>query len=172
MSIITNAELATYALWSLCATAGMAVLTLLSWIFSWGFRFRLVGVTGFMGVLTVGIWGLSLGLTSRALVPGAIRYTLVYDNGSNLTVIAVAPTVTPDQAEATLQQAAQDLFSPGRIGMGDDQFSVRLRTLIHPETGLSEPVYLGLAQRSLSDRQQTEAAITLDRPAFKRLPAA
>jgi hypothetical protein len=55
-------DLLTYAQWSAIATVGCLILAIIAFIVGWGFRFRLVGVTSFMGVLTLGILALSLGL--------------------------------------------------------------------------------------------------------------
>ena len=74
MELPTN--LTTYALWSGYGTIACLVLTIIAFIIGWGFRFRLVGVTSFMGVLTLGIFGLSLGLFSHYEIPGATRYTV------------------------------------------------------------------------------------------------
>ena len=88
-----NSDLLTYTQWMGILTAVIAVITVLAFILKWGFRFRLVGVTSFMGVLTFGIFALSLALYTRAEIPGAVRYTLVYDTGGAQTVIAVSPNI-------------------------------------------------------------------------------
>ncbi|HLO49757.1 MAG TPA: Ycf51 family protein, partial [Kamptonema sp.] len=106
-----NSDLLTYSQWMGILTAVFAVITLLGFIVKWGFRFRLVGITSFMGVLTVGIFALSLGLYTRAEIPGAVRYTLVYDTGGAQTVIVVPPTIAESELEATMRQAAGDLYS-------------------------------------------------------------
>ena len=91
----STANFLQYTKWSGIATIVFAVLTILAFIVQWGFRFRLVGATGFMLVLTGGLFSLSLVPLSRTVIPGAVKYTLVYDNGSNQTVIAIAPEITP-----------------------------------------------------------------------------
>ena len=150
--MLSTTELLIASQWFGIATIGFFILTIIAFIFNREFRFRLVGVTGFMGVLTAGLFGLSLGLFNRVEVPGAVRYTLVYDNGATQTVIAVAPTIKESELVATMEQAAGDLFSPGRLGM-DRQLTIRVRTIIHPEEGVSEPLYLGEVKRSLSQRE-------------------
>lgn len=148
MNITEN--LFTYAKWSGIATIACLVLTIIAFVIGWGFRFRLVGVTSFMGVLTTGIFALGLGLFPHAEIPGAIRYALVYDNGANQAVIAVPPDVEQSAIEPTLIQAAEDLYSYGRTGInGNNRFVVRLRTVLHPQAGVSEPLFLGKAERSL-----------------------
>jgi len=160
-----------YTQWSGIATIVFAVLTILAFILKWGFRFRLVGATGFMLVLTGGLFSLSLVPLSRTVIPGAVKYTLVYDNGSNQTVIAVTPEITPTELEATLRQAASNLYSYGRLGTGGDkQLIVRARTIIHPEIGLSVPLYLGQVNRTLVSREDPEMAIEVYLDKFALLP--
>ena len=130
-------------------TTGVAlVLTLLGFVFKWGFRFRLVGITGFMGVLTIGLFGLSLGLFSYTDVPGAAPFNVVYDNGGSQVVIKLPPTVTESEVEASLRKASADLFSYGRLGGTEQTMTIRARTVIHPQEGVSKPLYLGKVQRS------------------------
>ena len=158
--MLSTTELLIATKWFGIATIGFFLLTILAFILNWGFRFRLVGVTGFMGVLTAGLFGLSLGLFNRVEIPGSVPYTLVYDNGATQTVIAVSPTITESELAATIEQAAGDLFSPGRLG-GENQLTIRVRTIIHPEEGISEPLYLGEVKRSLSQREDENLDIKI-----------
>ncbi|MTJ50806.1 Ycf51 family protein [Dolichospermum sp. UHCC 0259] len=169
----STANFLEYTQWSGIATIVFAVLTILAFILKWGFRFRLVGATGFMLVLTGGLFSLSLVPLSRTIIPGAAKYTLVYDNGSNQTVIAIAPEITPTELEATLRQAASNLYSYGRLGTGGDkQLIVRARTIIHPEIGLSVPVYLGEVKRTLVSREDQEMVVEVYLDKFASLPKA
>ena len=153
-------DITTYALWAAYGTIGFLVLTVIAFIASWGFRFRLVGVTSFMGVLTIGIFGLSLGLFPHTEVLGAARYSLIYDNGANKAVVAVPPTIESSAIEPTLRQAALDLYSYGRTGTnGNENFTVGLRTVLHPEPGVSIPLFLGQATRSLAVRDESNLEI-------------
>ncbi|MBD2629828.1 Ycf51 family protein [Trichormus variabilis] len=167
----STADFLQYTQWCGIATIVFAVLTILAFLFKWGFRFRLVGTTGFMLVLTAGLFSLSLVPLSRTVIPGAVKYTLVYDNGSNQAVITTAPEITPTQLEATLRQAASNLYSPGRLGSGNNkQLTVRARTLIHPEPGLSIPVYLGQVNRALTSREDLEMSVEVYLDKFASLP--
>jgi Protein of function (DUF2518) len=169
----STADFLQYTQWCGIATIVFAVLTILAFIVKWGFRFRLVGATGFMLVLTGGLFSLSLVPLSRTVIPGAVKYTLVYDNGSNQTVIATAPTITPTELEATLRQAASNLYSYGRLGSGGNkQLTVRARTIIHPEKGLSVPLYLGQVNRTLVSREDPEMAVEVYLDKFASLPKA
>jgi hypothetical protein len=168
--MLTPASFLEYSKYGGIATIALVVLTILGLLFQWGFRFRLVGITGFMAVLTVGLFGLSLGLSPRASFPGAVRYSLIYDNGNSQAVVAVANrAMTVEAAEATLRQAAQDLYSFGRVGESDGNMHVRMRSIIHPQAGVSEPVYLGEAVRNLSNRDSQELEIVVDRKNLSKL---
>ncbi|MBE9212440.1 Ycf51 family protein [Plectonema cf. radiosum LEGE 06105] len=164
-------DFARYTQWSGIATLIFALITLVGFIFKWGIRFRLAGATGFLLVLTGGFFPLSLTPLTRTVIPGAIRYKLVFDNGSSKAVIATPPQITPSELDATLRQAASDLFSYGRLGTREEnQLTVRARTIIHPEPGLSVPLYLGQIKRSLSTRDDNEMQIDIYKDNFAQLP--
>lgn len=169
--MLTTSDFLTYASWLGIATLASAALTLLSFIFSWGVRFRLVGVTGFLGVLTGGLFALGLTPLTRTVIPGAVRYSTVYDNGASRAVIAVPPQITESEITATLRQAASDLYSFGRLGRRDDnRLTIRMRTILHPEPGLSQPVYLGQVKRSLARRDDEQMAVEVFPDQVAQLP--
>ncbi|WPF88282.1 Ycf51 family protein [Cyanobacterium aponinum AL20118] len=161
-------DFSTYTLWSVYGTIAFFLLAILGFIFQWGFRFRFVGVTGFMAVLTVGLFALSLGLFERVEIPNALRYNLVYDTGTNQAVIAVEEDITKTELEATLQQAAIDLFSYGRTASnGDDQLTIRARVQIHKEN-TTYPLYLGQIRRSLITREDDNLEITIFQDSLRK----
>jgi hypothetical protein len=168
--MFTTADFLQYSQWSGIATLLFAALAILAFILKWGIRFRLVGTTGFMLVLTAGLFSLSLVPLSRTVIPGAVKYTLVYDNGSTQAVIATSPKISPTELEATLLQAASNLYSYGRLGTrGDNQLTIRARTIIHPEPGISVPVYLGQIKRTLVSREDTNMELEIYPDKFAQL---
>ncbi|MGB3137304.1 MAG: Ycf51 family protein [Nodosilinea sp.] len=132
--------------WVGLTTLALAALTGLAFALKWGIRFRLVGATGFAGVLTVGLLGLSFEPFSRTAVPGAMPYTTVYDSGASQIAIAVPSTMSPETLDATLHQAASNLFKPYRLGLPGQVATVRARTIVHEPSGVSRLVYLGQIQ--------------------------
>jgi hypothetical protein len=170
--MFTPASFFTYTQWVGIVTLAFAALTLLSFLLNWGLRFRLVGATGLFGVLTAGLFGLSIVPFTRAVIPGAARYSTVYDSGATQVVIAVQPTITATQLEATLRQASSDLFSSGRLSRGEAQLTIRARTVLHPEPGVSEPLYLGQVKRSLFDREDAQMTVELRPDSLAKLPPA
>ncbi|NJM73823.1 MAG: DUF2518 family protein [Scytonema sp. RU_4_4] len=169
--MLTPADFLKYTQWSGIATLVFAVLAILGFVFKWGIRFRLVGSTGFMLVVTGGLFALSLAPLSRTVIPGAVRYSLVYDNGATQAVITTPVQITPSELEATLRQAANDLYSYGRLGaMTDNQLNIRARTVVHPEPGISVPLYLGQVKRSLSTREDSQMSVEIYQDKFAQLP--
>ncbi|MFB2896850.1 Ycf51 family protein [Aerosakkonemataceae cyanobacterium BLCC-F50] len=166
--MLTTTDFLIAGKWAGILTLGCAALTLIAFVFKWGFRFRFVGATGFMGVLTGGLFALSLGLFSHTTIPGAIRYSVVFDNGATLASIAVPPTITQSELDATLRQAAADLFSYGRLG--GDSLVIRARTMIHPEAGVSQPLILGEVRRSLTNREDDNLAVNIYSENLSKLP--
>ncbi len=151
-----------YAQWMGIGTIFFAVITILGFILKWGIRFRLVGTTGFMLVLTAGLFSLSLAPITRTVIPGAVRYNLVYDNGSNQAVITVPLTISNSELDATLRQAASNLYSYGRSGIGgDNQLTIRARVVLHPEPGVSVPLYIGQVKRSLLTREDENMSVEI-----------
>ena len=159
MEALTSLGFDLYTQWSIFATIFFLLLAVIAFIFKWGIRFRLVGITGFMIVLTVGLFGLGLGLFERTEIPGAVRFSRVYDNGGNQVVIVVNSSITRNELEATLEQAANDYFSYGRTSGTDNKLTIRARTLVHPQPGSSLPLYLGQVKRSLSSREDENMEI-------------
>jgi hypothetical protein len=70
-----------------------------------------------------------------------------------------------------LRQAASNLYSYGRTGTnGNNNFTVRLRTVLHPNDRTSQPLFLGEAKRSLINRQDNNIAIEVFEKNLQQLP--
>jgi hypothetical protein len=123
-----------------------------------------------MGVVTVSLFALGLGLFVRPEIPGATRYTLVFDNAADRAVITVPPDVDKKALEPTLRQAANDLYSYGRTGLQGNQMTIRMRTVLHPKPGVSVPLYLGEVNRTLASREDEQMEIKLFSKNISQLP--
>jgi Protein of function (DUF2518) len=167
--MLTPADFLQVTKWGGILTLTFGAIAALSFLFKWGIRFRLVGVTGFMGVLTGGLFGLSIVPLSPTVVPGSVRYTVVFDNAAAQVAIAVSPTISESELEATLRQAALNQFSPGRLSQGGN-FIIRARAVVHPEPGLSQLVYLGQVHRSFSEQSEDPYEIEIFRDRLAQLP--
>jgi Protein of function (DUF2518) len=156
--------------WAGIATLALGALSGLGFLLGWGLRFRMVGATGFMLVLTAGLFALGVVPFTRVVVPGAGKYVTVFDSGSDQLVISVPPTTTEEELTATLKQAAANLFSTGRYSRNRNYMTVRARTVLHPEPGVSQPLYLGEVKQSLFDRDDGAMEINLYAENLAKLP--
>lgn len=155
--------------WAGIATLVLAGITVLAFVFKWGLRFRLVGATGFAVVLTTGLLGLSFEPFSRSVIPGAVPYATVFDSGADKIVITIPQTITEPELKATLQQAASNLLKPYRLGSAARVPTIRARTVIHEQPGVSRLLYVGQVQ-PLPDPDTGESlTITLNREALQQL---
>jgi len=168
--MLTTADFLTFTKWAGILTLACAVITLVAFIFKWGLRFRLVGATGLLGVLTTGLFALAIVPFTRTVIPGAVKFNVVYDTGAAQTVIVVPKEITESELEATLRQAASDLFSYGRLSGVDNQLTIRARTILHPEPGVSNPLFLGQVKRSLATRDDENMAVEIYSESFAQLP--
>ncbi len=154
--MLNPTDFAGAAQWMGIGTLTLAALTAFGFAFKWGIRFRLVGATGLAIVLTVGLFGLSLEPFTRSVIPGAIPYSTVYDSGASQIVITVPADVTPEALDATLRQAASNLFKPYRLGIPGQTATIRARTIIHAPEGISQLVYLGQVQPAAKPLEEGE----------------
>jgi len=154
------------------ALGGM-VLSALAMVFGYftkqPWRFKAVGYTGFLGVLTAGLFALSLTPLTRPKVEGAKPYEVVFDRGRGRVVIAVDPKITPDQLNLTLQQARSQLFSSGRRGGASEKLLITARTIISIKPGLSQIVPLGQIEVSVNGPLTEKGVVTLNKAGFAQL---
>lgn len=135
----------------LAALAGvLALLTVVGYWRSWAWRFRLVGVTSFTMLLAASCAAFAVSYSPRITVPGAVRVTVVFDNGADLVIAAAPANLDPAAIGPTLEELAANLRGGGRRS-GDNNVHVRLRSLEPQADGSSRVVALGEALRSLSD---------------------
>ena len=168
--MLTTADFLKITQWVGITTLVFAALTALSFLLKWEIKFRLVGATGFLGVVTAGLFALSLVPLTRTVIPGAVKFARVYDNGATQAVIAVSPQITQLELSDTLKQAASNLYSFGRLGQNEGTLTIRARTIIHPQPGMSTPLYLGKVVRSLEKRDDDKMAIEIFSENIAQLP--
>jgi hypothetical protein len=170
LSIPEPSDFLQASFWGVGLTVLLGAIALLGFIFKWGVRFRFVGFTGFMAVLTVGLFALGWVPIVRSAIPGAARFTTVFDSGSTNIVVRITPPISEETLTATLRQAASDYFSPGRLGRNNNTITIRARAVIHPETGVTQPLYLGQVRRSIQTTSDDEMEITLFPENLAQLP--
>ena len=132
--------------WLAWSGLGLAIVTIIFFIFNWPGKFRLVGATIFTLLLSVSCWAFVESYRPPFKVEGAKYAPVVYDNGFDL-VVAQAPEGFPKEAiEPTLEQIAGNLQGGGPKR---SLVHVRIRKLQKIEEGLSKPVILGEVIRDI-----------------------
>ena len=138
MSIIEVIQVTTK--WLALGGSGLALLTVLAYLFSWGIKFRLTGITIFTLLLSASCWAFDQSYTPPLKVEGYKYAPIVYDNGFDL-VVAQASNDFPEEAiKPTLLQIAGNLKGGGRNGA---MVKVRLRKIESSGNGISQPIVLG-----------------------------
>ncbi|MCP9839586.1 Ycf51 family protein [Synechococcus sp. J7-Johnson] len=137
-------------LWLGAASGALAVWMVLAFVMGWGFRFRLVGVTSFTALLSLSCLAFAISYSPRTQVEGAVTVPVVFDNGSNLVIAAATADLSAEAYAPTVEQLALNLRSSGRSS-ADGLVHVRLRRVESASAGVSRPVVLAEATRSLDD---------------------
>ena len=138
MSIIEVIQDATR--WLAWGGFGLGLLTVLAYLFKWGIKFRLTGISIFTVLLSASCWAFDQRYNPPFTVVGYKYAPIVYDNGFDL-VVAQASNDFPNEAiKPTLLQIAGNLKGGGRNGA---QVKVRLRKIESAGDGISKPIILG-----------------------------
>lgn len=148
MALVADPILLAGGRWLGLASAVLLLLTVIAFLARWSVRFRLVGVTSFTTLLAISCLAFAVSYSPRVLVDGALTVPVVYDNGADL-VVAAAPDDLPGEAAGpTVEQVARNLRGSGRTAV-DGLVRVRLRRVESQAPGVSRPVLLAQAERSL-----------------------
>ena len=132
--------------WLAWAGLVLAVLTIISFVFKWGTKFRLVGATTFTFLLSGSCFAFSASYTPPLVVEGAKFVPVVYDNGNDL-LVAQAPKDFPSESiQPTLEQLAGNIKKGSRTG---ETVKIRLRKVQSVKEGVSAPLVLGEVVRDL-----------------------
>lgn len=160
---------ATAARYCLILAGVLGGLTVVLWVRQVKWRFAFFGYTAFTIVLAAGLGALSLAPIVRTSIPGAVPFSTVFDDNSAKAAISVSPGITPEQLEPTLRQAAANLYSYGRYSPTTRTLTIRARAIVHPEPGISLPIYVGQVQRSMALRDDPDMTIDIYSSAFSEL---
>jgi len=120
--------------------------TVISFIFNFGFKFRIVGATIFSLLLSLSSWAFIQSYTEKIVIEGAKYVPIVYDNGFDL-IIAKAENDFPEESiEATLEQLSENLRKGSRSGAN---VKIKLRKLEKISNDISKPVVIGEIQKNV-----------------------
>ena len=121
--------------------------TLISFIFNFGFKFRIIGATIFSLLLSLSSWAFIQSYTEKVVIEGAKYVPIVYDNGFDL-IVAKADDEFPEEAiEPTLEQLSKNLRKGSRSGA---DVKIKIRKLEKISNGISKPVIIGEVQKNVT----------------------
>ena len=124
----------------------LLVVTLIAFIFNFGFKFRITGATIFALLLSLSSWAFIQSYTEKVVIEGSKYLPIVYDNGFDL-IIAKADDNFPEEAiKPTLEQLSENLRKGSRSGAN---VKIKIRKLEKISDGVSKPVIIGEVQKNV-----------------------
>ena len=121
-------------------------VTVIAFIFNFGFKFRIIGATIFSMLLSLSSWAFIQSYTEKVVIEDAKYVPIVYDNGFDL-IIAKADNNFPEQSiEPTLKQLSENLRKGSRSGAN---VKIKIRKLEKISDGVSKPVVIGEVQKNV-----------------------
>ena len=121
-------------------------VTVIAFIFNFGFKFRIIGATIFSLLLSLSSWAFIQSYTEKVVIEDAKYVPIVYDNGFDL-IIAKADDVFPEESiEPTLEQLSENLRKGSRAGAN---VKIKIRKLERIANGVSKPVIIGETQKNV-----------------------
>ena len=125
----------------------LSFITIVAFIFNFGFKFRIIGATIFSLLLSLSSWAFMQSYSEKVVVEGARYVPIVYDNGFDL-IIAKAEDDFPEEAiEPTLQQLSDNLRKGSRSGAN---VKIKIRKLEKISDEISKPVIIGEIEKTVS----------------------
>ncbi len=139
--------------WLAWGGSGLGILTILAYLFRWGIKFRLTGITIFTLLLSASCWAFEQSYTPPYNVEGYKYAPIVYDNGFDLVVAQASDDFPEEAIHPTLLQIASNLKGGNRNGA---QVKVRLRKIEPAGDGISKPIILGEVINDLKESKIIE----------------
>ena len=124
----------------------LLLVTLLAFIFNFGFKFRLIGATIFSLLLSLSSWAFIQSYTEKVVIENAKYLPIVYDNGFDLVIAKADDNFPADSIEPTLEQLSKNLKKGSRSGAN---VNIKIRKLEKISNGVSKPVIIGEVQKTV-----------------------
>ena len=121
------------------------IITIITFIFNWNLKFRLIGATIFAFLLSISSWAFLQSYSENVKIDGAIYLPIVYDNGYDLVVAKAGKEIEESSIEPTLKQLSENLKRGSRSGRN---VRIRIRKLEKISEDISEPIILGEIEKS------------------------
>ena len=123
----------------------LLVVTIITFIFNWNLKFRLIGATIFAFLLSISSWAFLQSYSENVKIDGAVYLPIVYDNGYDLIVAKAGEEIEESSIEPSLKQLSENLKRGSRSGRN---VRIRIRKLEKISEDISEPIILGEIEKS------------------------
>ena len=121
-------------------------VTVITFIFNFGFKFRIIGATIFSLLLSFSSWAFIQSYSEKVVIKDAKYLPIVYDNGFDLIIAKAEDDFPEESIEPTLKQLSENLRKGSRSGAN---VKIKIRKLEKISDGISKPVVMGEVQKSV-----------------------
>jgi len=121
-------------------------VTVIAFIFNFGFKFRIIGATIFSLLLSLSSWAFIESYTENVVIEDSKYVPIVYDNGFDLIIAKADDDFPEDSIEPTLEQLSENLRKGSRSGAN---VKIKIRKLEKISDGISKPVVVGEVQKNV-----------------------
>ena len=121
-------------------------VTVIAFIFNFGFKFRIIGATIFSLLLSLSSWAFIQSYTEKVVIEDAKYVPIVYDNGFDLIIAKAEDDFPKESIEPTLEQLSENLMKGSRSGAN---VKIKIRKLKKISDGVSKPVVIGEVQKNV-----------------------
>ena len=120
--------------------------TIISFLFNFGFKFRIIGATIFSLLLSLSSWAFIQSYSEKVVIEDSKYLPIVYDNGFDLIIAKAGNDFPEDAIEPTLKQLSENLRKGSRSGAN---VKIKIRKLEKIAEGISKPVVIGKIQKNV-----------------------
>ena len=121
-------------------------VTVIAFIFNFGFKFRIVGATIFSLLLSLSSWAFIQSYNEKVVIEDAKYVPIVYDNGFDLIIAKADDNFPEESIEPTLEQLSENLRKGSRSGA---DVKIKIRKLEKVSDDVSRPVIIGEVQKNV-----------------------
>ena len=121
-------------------------ITLIAFIFNFGFKFRIIGATIFSILLSLSSWAFIQSYSEKVVIEGAKYVPIVYDNGFDLIIAKADDNFPEESIKPTLEQLSENLRKGNRSGAN---VKIKIRKLKKISDDVSEPLVIGEVQKNI-----------------------
>ena len=121
-------------------------LTVIAFIFNFGFKFRIIGATIFSLLLSLSSWAFIQSYNEKVVIEGAKYLPIVYDNGFDLIIAKADDDFPQESIESTLEQLSENLMKGSRSGAN---VKIKIRKIEKISEDVSKPVVIGEVKKNV-----------------------